>query len=97
MVQQEAGRLVQQGGLLLVQGELGLVLLQVLGTGLGDLLVLGTGPVVSLSRLLSLWVQGALESQKFQVWKWADLLSADEHSNPSLLRAGVEIQISLVV
>ncbi len=30
---------------------------------------LGTGPAVSLSRLLSLWVQDALESQKFQVWK----------------------------
>jgi len=41
--------------------------------------------------------QGALESQKFQVWKWADLLSADEHSNPSLLRGGVEIQISPMV
>ncbi len=69
VVQLQAGRLVQQEELLLVQEELGLVLPLVLGISWGDLLVLGTGLVVSLSRLLSLWVQDALESQKFQVWK----------------------------
>ncbi len=69
MVQEQAGRLVQQGELLLVQEVLGLVLPLVLEIGWGDLLVLGACPVVSLSQLLSLWVQDALESQKFQVWK----------------------------
>ncbi len=59
VVQLQAGRLVQEP--LLVQEELGLVLLQVLGTGLVDLLLLGACLAVSLSRLLSLWVQDALE------------------------------------
>jgi hypothetical protein len=54
VVQLQAGRLVQQGELLIVQEELELVPLQgfglVLGTGLVDLLLLGACLAVSLSR-----------------------------------------------
>ncbi len=71
MVQQEAARLVQQGEFLPVQEEPALVPLQgpglELGTGSVDLLPRGACLAVSLSQLLSLWVQDALESRKFQV------------------------------